>query len=98
VPDDEDLRYHDDPVHLWEALADMLERPAWWADALFREKPSISWFPERGQDLTAAREVCSRCLVREECLAAGLGEDHGVWGGTSFRERKQIRRSCGAAA
>lgn len=43
----------------------------------------------------AAKAVCSRCRVRSACLADALerGARHGVLGGTTPAERKQLRRS-----
>jgi WhiB family redox-sensing transcriptional regulator len=37
----------------------------------------------------AAKDVCSRCPVRAECLAFALanGEEFGVWGGMDPDER-----------
>lgn len=40
-----------------------------------------------------ARTICSRCVVRNECLEwAVKHEDHGMWGGTTPVERRKIRR------
>lgn len=54
--------------------------------------PNI-FFPERGDHhaMETAKAVCSECPVRSQCLESGIGELQGVWGGTSRRERKQIR-------
>jgi WhiB family redox-sensing transcriptional regulator len=43
---------------------------------------------------TAAKDVCARCDVREQCLEFALEhrEVHGVWGGTSVHQRRDIRR------
>ena len=45
--------------------------------------------------IEAAKEVCVRCSVRDECLEWALvtGQDAGVWGGTSEEERRSIRRA-----
>jgi WhiB family redox-sensing transcriptional regulator len=51
------------------------------------------FFPERGEDQSAARAVCGGCPVRAECLADGIHEKNGVWGGTSERERRALRRT-----
>jgi WhiB family redox-sensing transcriptional regulator len=51
----------------------------------------VNFFPERGDDHRAANEVCASCLVRADCLAAGMSEHHGVWAGTSGRERRRLR-------
>jgi len=41
-----------------------------------------------------AKAVCHRCPVAAECLAFALetGQDHGVFGGMSETERRQLRR------
>ncbi len=52
------------------------------------------FFPARGEDTTAAKAVCRGCPVRLDCLRHALnnGEHFGVWGGTSERERRQLRK------
>lgn len=57
------------------------------------------FFPERGASTREAKAVCKGCVVREACLAYALrrGERHGVWGGTSERERRRLRRAAEAA-
>ena len=41
-----------------------------------------------------AKRVCQQCPVIAECLEYALArnEEHGVWGGTTRKERQQIRR------
>jgi WhiB family redox-sensing transcriptional regulator len=39
-----------------------------------------------------AKAVCRHCPVIEPCLEFGLGEDHGIWGGTNPLDRRRIRR------
>jgi WhiB family redox-sensing transcriptional regulator len=41
-----------------------------------------------------ARKICQDCAVRGPCLEYALVNriDHGVWGGTSERERRRILR------
>jgi len=36
-----------------------------------------------------ARQICDTCPVWEECarFALAIGEEHGIWGGTTDRER-----------
>ncbi len=52
------------------------------------------FFPERGGSTREAKQVCRGCVVRVECLEYALsnGEKFGIWGGTSERERRRIRR------
>jgi WhiB family transcriptional regulator, redox-sensing transcriptional regulator len=47
-----------------------------------------------------AKDVCSRCDVRTECLEWSLDtyQDAGVWGGLDEEERRRIRRARRTAA
>lgn len=45
----------------------------------------------------AGKAICATCPVRARCLEFGLGEEHGVWGGTTERERRNLRRQRRAA-
>jgi WhiB family redox-sensing transcriptional regulator len=49
------------------------------------------FFPDGG-DTRRAKAFCSGCPVWGECLAYGLDEDHGVWGGLNRAERARLRR------
>jgi hypothetical protein len=82
----------DDRARLFALLGQ--SRPGWHADALCKEYPQLPWIPERGVSLAlvgAMRGVCGRCLVRAECLAAADENTAGVWGGTTFLERRALR-------
>lgn len=89
---------HADDEALAYAIAVLIarNRQPWWADALCREYPDVAFFPGLGQSTAPAKDVCSRCLVRDECLAAAveLDEPAGVWGGTSQPERRKLRRTA----
>jgi WhiB family redox-sensing transcriptional regulator len=52
------------------------------------------FFPSRGESVENARAICERCPVREECLDFAL-QHHciGVWGGTTERQRRMLRRT-----
>ncbi|MDE0803430.1 MAG: WhiB family transcriptional regulator [Acidimicrobiales bacterium] len=58
------------------------------------------FFPDRGESLAPAQAICAECIVSDECLEYALanGERFGVWGGTSERERRRIRRARRIAA
>jgi WhiB family redox-sensing transcriptional regulator len=51
--------------------------------------------PEKDQREGAARALCRRCKVKEQCLAYSLqvAENHGIWGGLNELERKRLQRS-----
>ncbi len=63
--------------------------------------PNI-FFPESGHHLLTreALEACNTCPVQMECLDYAITHhlDHGIWGGTSERERVRIRRGRKALA
>lgn len=55
------------------------------------------FFPGVGVTADAVRAVCAGCPVTAECLDYALrnGEHYGIWGGTSERERRRMRREQG---
>ena len=72
----------------------------WMARGNCAEKPPSLFFPSDGVGVDVARKVCVGCPVQETCLEYALEHriDHGVWGGTSERERRRILRSRRLAA
>jgi WhiB family redox-sensing transcriptional regulator len=76
-----------------DRLSPLPGRPAWWAGAACRVHPEVNFFPGKGESSSAAREVCSGCASKAECLAFALAEhiDHGTWGGLTAKERRAIR-------
>jgi hypothetical protein len=72
----------------WQAQA-ACAAPGTNADAFFAS--------ERESDLVAeARATCNRCPVRAKCLTSAYteGEEWGVWGGTTYRERRRFLRNA----
>lgn len=67
---------------------------SWQGAARCLEVDPEIFFPERGGSSKAARTVCNDCPVRIECLRYALSnrEQFGIWGGTSERERRKLRR------
>lgn len=53
------------------------------------------FFPGRGESNQRALAVCKGCEVRQACLdyAMARGEKFGIWGGTSERQRRRLRRT-----
>jgi WhiB family transcriptional regulator, redox-sensing transcriptional regulator len=72
----------------------------WMAKGLCRERPPSTFFPSDGVGVEIARRICAECPVKTHCLEYALrnGIDHGVWGGTSERERRRISRRRRLAA
>lgn len=53
----------------------------------------VDFFPPRGVAALDARAICLTCPVRWECLAYALPKEHiGVWGGTTERQRRRLRK------
>lgn len=52
------------------------------------------FYPSSDGDAEPAKAVCSACSVQEQCLeyALSVREPEGVWGGTTFAERRSILR------
>lgn len=72
----------------------------WRAMAACRDEDPRLFFPGRGQDPRPAKQVCEHCPVRDECLEFALEQQikFGVFGGTSERERRSLRRARKEAA
>lgn len=69
----------------------------WSQFAACRDLPLAPFFVDRGSDAQLARNVCAACPVRAPCLAEALagGDDTGVWGGFTPRERRLIADAVG---
>ncbi|MGH2731307.1 MAG: WhiB family transcriptional regulator [Actinomycetota bacterium] len=72
----------------------LLQPLEWQVNARCTEVDPEIFFPERGGSSRAARAVCADCTVRLECLEYALNnkEQFGIWGGTSERERRRLRK------
>ena len=70
--------------------------PEWMLRASCRGLNPRLFYPEEHELVDPeARRVCAACPVQRECLTHAMesGEKHGVWGGTSVNERRQIRKN-----
>lgn len=63
-----------------------------WRDGALCASDQPAWDVFFASDTTAAKGICRGCPVRLDCLAAGLHEQHGVWGGLSERQRRRLRK------
>lgn len=72
----------------------------WMTQGKCNDMPPSVFFPNDGVGVEIARRICGDCPVKAPCLEYALLNriDHGVWGGSSERERRRIarRRRLGA--
>jgi len=69
-----------------------------WMDRAACAGQTAAFFGERGDSTREARALCAVCPVVYECLRWVLDHqstavDHGIWGDTSVRQRRSIRRA-----
>lgn len=78
----------------------------WQGEAACRGPEAATFFPpaagerrnERAEREQRAKQICARCAVRSACLdyAVSIRERHGVWGGLSEAERRQMFKAADA--
>ena len=66
----------------------------WMEKGKCRDLDPTTFFPNDGIGVQVAQRICADCPVKAPCLEYALANrvDHGVWGGTSERERRRILR------
>jgi WhiB family transcriptional regulator, redox-sensing transcriptional regulator len=86
-----------------QAALQILPAPGRWAEHSLCGQ--AAWFPDKGRQALIAKRICAACPVRGPCLDYALsgadtwgGITSGIWGGSTPRERAQLRRSRKAAA
>lgn len=71
-------------------------RPTWLDQRACADVPTNLFFPAKGDNssVKAAKAICASCPVKAECLQMAMDnvERFGIWGGTSERERRRMRR------
>jgi WhiB family redox-sensing transcriptional regulator len=83
-----------------ETVATVLDR--WWDHAACRGMDLSLFIFEPGERysrkrIAEAKAVCATCFVRPECLAESLKysttqlECYGIWGGLTWKERRQLQ-------
>ena len=73
-------------------------KESWRQQGICSQTDPDIWFPGAGQTTQArlAIELCLQCPVRIECLEAALtseDEERGICGGTTMKERKEMRET-----
>lgn len=78
----------------WTADIALIQPEPWTQDAACAQTDADMFFPESHAAPVAPKRVCKGCDVVMECLAYALrnNETHGIWGGTSPRERAAIKK------
>jgi WhiB family redox-sensing transcriptional regulator len=76
---------------LLDAIGDV---PEWQLDAACRGLDTDMFFPERGEPVEQARNVCRSCTVANACATFSLanGEKWGLWGAMSEADRRRVRK------
>lgn len=87
----------------WKISSEVLEvvdfKQTGWRDRARCIGKETRWFyPERGGATKECKDFCSGCEVRNECFSFAIFhiEKHGIWGGTSERERRKYRKELAA--
>jgi WhiB family redox-sensing transcriptional regulator len=76
---------------------------AWTEDALCRQVGSEPFFVDDGKSVAPARRICARCPVTDDCLNYALTamtsatDVGGVYGGTTYTQRRLLRAKRQAA-
>ena len=68
--------------------------PRWQDRGLCAQTDPEAFFPEKGGSNREAKRICTGCEVAGDCLDWALQNDErfGIWGGTTERERRRMRR------
>lgn len=82
-------------AELADVLEERIEQASWRRHAECVGEPTWMFFPGRGdrKAVAAARRVCDRCGVREQCLDANWNARQGIFGGKGERQRRGPRRT-----
>lgn len=65
----------------------------WRLSAACKGVGTEGFFPGRGTQTSVQKDYCDHCTVTVECLALGLNENFGIWGGVSELRRRTLRRT-----
>lgn len=77
-----------EPAPARTAMALFIDQP-WVDEALCAQTDPELFHPDKGGSNRQAKAVCAACPVQAECLdwALTTGQQYGIWGGLSERER-----------
>jgi WhiB family redox-sensing transcriptional regulator len=73
--------------------------PTWQSHGACKGSDPDQYFPHpyvSHAQIVSIRAVCEACPVRRECADWGIHHEQlGIWGGTTDRQRREIRRKLG---
>lgn len=69
-------------------------REPWMDDALCAEVGVDFFFPDEGVVAHDAKQICADCPVARQCLSFGISEEFGIWGGTTPKQRRKMRKAA----
>ncbi|MFI5931659.1 WhiB family transcriptional regulator [Actinoplanes sp. NPDC051494] len=77
---------------LLTAIEERSSDEAWRTRGACRSVDPETFFPAPNEPTESAVSLCGSCVVQGPCLAWALqvGDTHGVWGGTTPRERRAM--------
>jgi WhiB family redox-sensing transcriptional regulator len=80
----------------FEELTKELRDTAWMHQGKCVSLDPAIFFPSDGAGVEVAKKICRDCEVRDLCLRYALSHriEHGVWGGTSERQRRRILKQA----
>lgn len=86
--------------HAFQAQADDVDE-SWRDQALCAQIGFVDFHADKHdgnmERTNIAKRICGMCDVREACLEYSLlvGDEYGIWGGLSSRERRKLRTKRG---
>lgn len=90
------------PIRPVQTAVEVTDRDGWRNRAACIGADIDLFFAPRGDDRYAdqARAICASCEVKADCLeyALATGQRYGIWGGTTERQRRAMRRARRRAA
>lgn len=72
----------------------------WQEQGLCAQTDPELFFPDKGGSTRDAKRVCQACPIRSQCLEYAFAHDErwGIWGGTSPRERRKLKKRADVMA
>jgi WhiB family redox-sensing transcriptional regulator len=72
--------------------------PEWQERGLCAQTDPDAFYPELGKPSAPAKRICRNCEVQQQCLEFALAnnEEFGIWGGTTERERRALKKKATA--